>query len=62
MTTLIKQEKQDKMETLKRLEDAEKSFQKMKEELRPFLRPRRIETHTSAGRWIETSSLELVDA
>ena len=62
MTTLMVQEKQDKPETQKRLEEAEKSFQKMKEELRPFLRPRRIETHTSAGRWIETASLELIDA
>ena len=62
MTTLVIQEKREKKEDLKRLKEAEKDFQKMKEELRPFLRPRRIETQTSAGRWIETSSLELVEA
>lgn len=55
------QQKKVKTDTQKRLRDAEKSLQKMQEELRPFVRRRRVQTHSSAGRWVETSSLELVD-
>ena len=60
MTSVV-QKKRGRQESQKRFREAEKSLRKMQEELRPFIRPRKIETYTSAGRWIETSSLELVD-
>lgn len=62
MTSATTEEKTVKNDAQKRLRDAEKSFEKMQEELRPFVRQRRVVRHSSAGRWIETSSLELVDA
>ena len=54
--------KQPAAKTAQRFREAEKDFRKIQEELRPFLRQRRIERHTTAGRWVETSSLELIEA
>ncbi len=44
-----------------RMTDAERSFQRLEEEIRPFIRKRRLREETSAGRWMESSSLELLD-
>ena len=44
-----------------RMSDAKKSFLRLEKEIRPFIRKRRIREETSAGKWMESSSLKLLD-
>ncbi|MDE1889585.1 MAG: hypothetical protein KGJ87_09810 [Planctomycetota bacterium] len=44
-------------ERQKRILEAKKSFQKMQEEISPFIRYRRFKEFSTAGEWCETSSL-----
>lgn len=45
-----------------RMSQAEKDFEKLRREIQPFVRKRRIRQETSAGKWIESSSLELLNS
>lgn len=41
----------------KRLLEAKESFQKMQEEIAPFIKHREFKQYSTAGKWCETSSL-----
>lgn len=41
----------------KRLLEAKKSFQKMQEEIAPFIKHREFKQYSTAGEWCETSNL-----
>jgi hypothetical protein len=41
----------------RRLAEAQSDFQKMQKEIAPFVRVRKVEQLTTAGKWRETSSL-----
>lgn len=45
------------IEKKKRLLEAEKSFQKMQEEISPFIKHREFTEYSTAGEWCETSNL-----
>ena len=38
-------------ETKKRLQDAEQNYQKILQEITPFLRKRKIKSHSTYGKW-----------
>lgn len=41
----------------KRLLEAKKDFQKMQEEIAPFIKRRKFRYHSTAGEWCETSNI-----
>ena len=41
----------------KRILEAKKSFQKMRGEIAPFIKPRKFTQYSTAGEWCETSGL-----
>lgn len=43
----------------KRILEAKESFQKMQEEISPFIRYRKFKEYSTAGEWCEASSLYL---
>jgi len=57
----LKEIKKQKGPDADRLTEAEKDFRRLQREIQPFLRPRKIRRESSTGRWIDTSSLELLD-
>lgn len=44
-----------------RMKKAERDFLRLEKEIRPFIRKRRLREETSAGRWMESSSIEFLD-
>lgn len=41
----------------KRLHEAERDFQRLQQEILPYVKRRRIKPYSTAGQWRETSSL-----
>jgi len=44
-------------DTQKRLDEAKKSYQKLQEEIAPFVKKRKFTENSTIGEWRETSSL-----
>jgi hypothetical protein len=57
----LQEQKQKKSLGASRLAAAKRDFRKMQREIEPFLRPRKIRIESSAGKWIDTSTLDLLD-
>jgi len=49
--------KEIKKEEQKRLLEAKKNFQNLQEEIKPFIRQKKIEMKSTAGEWCETSEM-----
>ena len=59
MSKKLKKEDKSIKETPKRFLDAKKDFQKIQEEIAPFIRRRKFKAHSTAGEWCQTSTLYL---
>lgn len=57
MRKIIKLSERATEKKKKRLLEAKKSFQKMQEEIAPFIKRREFTQYSTAGRWCETSNL-----
>jgi hypothetical protein len=59
MNKKIKPKEKPSKEKQKRILEAKESFQKIQEEIAPFIKQRKFKEYSTAGEWRETSSLYL---
>lgn len=57
MNKITKSSKETAEKKKKRLLKAKESFQKMQEEIAPFIKRRKFKQYSTAGEWCETSNL-----
>ena len=62
MKTLSDLKKNATSDQAVRMTDAERDLQRLQDEIRPFIRRRPLCEETSAGRWLESSALSLLEA